>query len=136
MDYTSILIRIFQLFARLGRIIRTGGGRMLLNLSKLREEKQISQAKLGEIIGVTQPTINKYENHDNQPDFDTLKKIADYFETSVDYLIGHTDIRRRIEQTEAYELNETEQNLIDSFRDLTSEQRQCILMTVKTFLKR
>lgn len=109
---------------------------MLPNLSKLREEKNISQAKLGEIIGVTQPTINKYENHDNQPDFDTLKKIADYFETSVDYIVGHTDIRRRIEQTEAYELNETEQKLIDSFRDLTPEQRQCILMTVKTFLKR
>ena len=109
---------------------------MLPNLSKLREEKHISQAKLGEIIGVTQPTINKYENHDNQPDFDTLQKLADYFETSVDYLIGHTDIRRRIEPTEAHELNETEQQLVESFRALTPEQRRCILMTVQTFLKR
>ena len=107
---------------------------MLPNLSLLREEKHISQAKLGEIIGVTQPTINKYENHDNQPDYDTLKKLADYFETSVDFLIGHTDIRRKIEPTEAYDLNETEAALVDSFRALTPEQRQCIIMTMKAFL--
>ena len=109
---------------------------MLPNLSKLREEKKISQAKLGEIIGVTQPTINKYENHDNQPDFDTLKKLADYFETSVDFLIGHTDIRRKIEPTEAYDLNEAEAALVDSFRDLTPEQRECIRMTMKAFLNK
>ena len=109
---------------------------MLPNLSKLREEKQISQAKLGEIIGVTQPTINKYENHDNQPDFETLKKLADYFETSVDFLIGHTNIRRKIEPVDTYALNEIESELIDSFRALTPEQRKCILMTVKTFLNK
>ncbi len=109
---------------------------MLPNLSLLREEKHISQAKLGEIIGVTQPTINKYENHDNQPDYDTLKKLADYFETSVDFLIGHTDIRRKIEPTEPHSLNETEAALVDSFRALTPEQRQCILMTVKAFLNK
>lgn len=106
---------------------------MLPNLSILREEKHISQAKLGEIIGVTQPTINKYENHDNQPDFDTLKKLADYFETSIDFLVGHTDIRRKIEPTEPYELNETESALVDSFRELTPQQRECILMTIRLF---
>lgn len=109
---------------------------MLRNLRQLRDSKGISQQMLADAIGVSQPSINKYENHNIEPDIETLRRIADYFETSVDYIVGHTDIRRRIEQTEAYELNETEQKLIDSFRDLTPEQRQCILMTVKTFLKR
>ena len=109
---------------------------MLKNLKQLRSQRGISQQQLATILGLSQQSINKYENHNIEPDIETLRRIADYCETSVDYIVGHTDIRRRIEQTEAYELNETEQNLIDSFRDLTSEQRQCILMTVKTFLKR
>lgn len=109
---------------------------MLKNLRLLRDDKGISQQTLADAIGVSQPSINKYENHNIEPDIETLRRIADYFETSVDYLIGHTDIRRRIEPTEAHELNETEQQLVESFRALTPEQRRCILMTVQTFLKR
>ncbi len=109
---------------------------MLPNLRLLRESKGISQQILGDAIGVSQPSINKYENHNIEPDIETLRRIADYFETSVDFIVGHTDIRRRIEPTEAYALNETESSLIDSFRMLTPAQRECILMTVKTFLNK
>ena len=70
---------------------------MLENLKKLREEAGVSQKNLAEVIGVSQQSINKYENHNIEPDIGTLIRIADYFSTSVDYLIGHTDIRRKIE---------------------------------------
>lgn len=109
---------------------------MLPNLRMLREAKGISQQTLGDAIGVSQPSINKYENHNIEPDIETLRRIADYFETSVDYLIGHTDIRRRIEPTEAHDLNQTESDLVDSFRALTPAQRECILMTIRTFLNK
>ena len=109
---------------------------MLPNLSKLREEKHISQQKLAEILGVTQPTINKYENHNNEPDFATLCRMADYFSTSVDYIIGHTDVRRKIEPVEEFALNEEEQSLIQSWRTLSPEERECILTVMRTLTRR
>ena len=52
----------------------------------------ISQQQLGEIVGVSQQSINKYENHNVEPDVATLCALADYFQTSVDYLVGHTQV--------------------------------------------
>ena len=70
-----------------------GGVFMLPNLKSLRDEYGISQQKLAEIINVTQQSINKYENQNTAPDVDVLIRMADYFNTSIDYLLGHTDIR-------------------------------------------
>ena len=87
---------------------------MLKNLKKLRENAGISQKQLADSIGISQQSINKYENHKIEPDIDTMVKIADYFETSVDYLIGHSTIRRKIESTKEYALNADECSLIVS----------------------
>ena len=52
---------------------------MVQNLKQLRLEKNLSQNKLAEIIGVSQQSINKYENHNIEPDievpFDYQKSI-------------------------------------------------------------
>lgn len=108
---------------------------MLNNLRKLRLEKGMSQQKLAEMTGVTQQAVNKYENHNVQPDLSVLIKMADIFETSVDHLIGNTDIRRRIENTEPYSLNADEANLIDSYRRLTDRQRESIKSITAAFLE-
>lgn len=52
---------------------------MIQNLKILRNKKGISQQKLADAIGVSQQSINKYENHKIEPDIDTLIKIADFF---------------------------------------------------------
>ena len=109
---------------------------MLPNIKRLRQEYGISQQRLADAIGVSQPSINKYENHNIEPDIDVLKRLADYFNTSVDYLVGHTDVRRRIEHTEVYYLNPDEIALMTRFRSLTEEEKRCIDMTVRAFLKR
>ena len=64
---------------------------MVKNLKKLRTEKGISQQKLAEALGVSQQAINKYENQNCEPDIDMLIAMADYFGTTVDYLIGKKD---------------------------------------------
>ena len=69
---------------------------MLPNLKLLRKEYGISQQRLADEIGISQPSINKYENHDIEPEIEILIRLADYFNTSVDYIIGHTDVRRKI----------------------------------------
>ena len=63
-------------------------------LKELREEKQITQKSLADILGLnSRTTIANYEQNDREPDFETLIKIAKYFEVSIDYLLGQTDKR-------------------------------------------
>ena len=109
---------------------------MLPNLKLLRKESGISQQKLADSIGMSQQSINQYENHDTEPDIMTLCKLADYFETSVDYLIGHTDIRNHIEPTSAYHLNADEGGVIDKYRALTPRERACVAQVIDTLLEK
>lgn len=106
---------------------------MLINLRLLREEAGVSQKHLAEVIGVSQQSINKYENHNIEPDIETLIRIADFFETSVDYLIGHTTVRRKIENVTAYELNEEESHVMEQFRRLSPKQRGCIMVVMEGY---
>ena len=61
------------------------------NLKALRLEAHISQAELAEKMGVGQRTVSNWERGARQPDYDTLIKIAKYFEVSTDYLLGVVD---------------------------------------------
>ena len=67
------------------------------NLKLLRHQKALSQQKLADILHISQQSVYKYENGITTPDLQTLMKIADFFDTSVDYLIGYTDIPHKIE---------------------------------------
>lgn len=60
-------------------------------LTALRKEKKLLQADVANKIGIARATYGAYEQGNRQPDFDTLERIADYFEVSIDYLLGRTD---------------------------------------------
>ncbi len=107
---------------------------MLKNLKKLREEKGVSQKQLADVVSVSQQSINKYENHNIEPDIDTLIKMADYFETSVDYIIGHSNIRRKIEVVNSYDLNIEEAKLIENYRNLSNKQRKSIGLIIENYM--
>lgn len=47
--------------------------------------------QLGEQVGSTKATIGNFENGNKKPSLDLLIKLADYFEVSIDYLVGRTD---------------------------------------------
>ncbi len=61
----------------------------LKNLRTLREQRGLSQQKLAEKFCLSQQSIYKYENGLAEPDFATLKQFADFFHTTIDYLIGY-----------------------------------------------
>ena len=109
---------------------------MLKNVRLLREERKISQQKLADVIGVSQQSVNGYENQDHQPDIATLIKMADYFETSIDYIVGHTSLRNRIEIVENYALNEQEAALMDRYRSLPASSRKVIGDLMADMLKK
>ncbi|MBR5884092.1 MAG: helix-turn-helix transcriptional regulator [Bacteroidaceae bacterium] len=107
---------------------------MLPNLKILRQERGISQQRLADAIGVSQQSINQYENHSVEPDISILSRLADHFNTSIDFIVGRTDIRRPIEHTEAFHLNRDESDVITQYRALKGSEKQCIAMMIKTLL--
>lgn len=60
-------------------------------LKELRKQKHISQVKLSMDLNLAQNTISQYETETRQADYQTLILIADYFNVSIDYLLGRTD---------------------------------------------
>ena len=64
---------------------------MEFRLKKLRKEKNISQLKLAIDLNMNQNSISRYENYEREADYKTLIKFADYFDVSLDYLLGRTD---------------------------------------------
>ena len=63
----------------------------MFRLKELRTNYKISQVKLAIDLNLSQNSISRYENGEREADYDTLVAIADYFNVSVDYLLGRTD---------------------------------------------
>ena len=63
----------------------------MFKLKELRKKNHISQVKLALEMNMAQNTISQYENEVRQADYETLIAFADYFDVSVDYLLGRTD---------------------------------------------
>ena len=60
-------------------------------LKELRESIGMSQAKLAEAIGSTQSSVNRYENGQSGVPIPLLRRYADYFDVSLDYIFARTD---------------------------------------------
>lgn len=105
---------------------------MVKNLRQLRMSKGISQEKLAELVGVSQQAINRYENHKFEPDISTLILLADHFNTTVDYLIGHAPT----DGAEELELDKEEWELLRNYRGLTRKEKDSILLVMKNYLEK
>ena len=64
---------------------------MEFRLRKLRKMKKISQLKLALDLNMNQNSISRYENGEREADYKTLIRFADYFNVSLDYLLGRSD---------------------------------------------
>lgn len=60
-------------------------------LRSLRRDKGISQEILGSALTVDKSTISLYESGKRKPDYEIIEKLADYFNTTTDYLLGRSD---------------------------------------------
>lgn len=68
---------------------------MYKRIRDLREDSDLSQTKVAEILGMSQTGYSKYETGENDIPTAVLIKLARFYETSVDYLLGETEIRER-----------------------------------------
>ena len=61
-------------------------------LRKLRERRRISRCVLSELCGLNRDAVRRYERGEARPTMDALMSLADYFEVSLDYLTGRSDV--------------------------------------------
>jgi transcriptional regulator with XRE-family HTH domain len=66
---------------------------MYPRLRNLREDKDMSQTEMGKILGMSQTGYSKYETGENDIPTAILLELADYHNTSVDYLLNLTDVK-------------------------------------------
>lgn len=74
------------------------------NIRNLREDSDLTQQDLADILHINRRTYSAYENGVNSMTPETLIKIANFYNTSVDYLLGRTDVKT------PYPSNSQEQN--------------------------
>lgn len=108
---------------------------MVKNLKGLRIEKGISQQQLAALLGLSQQSINKYENHQVEPDITTLCAMADFFHCSIDYLVGRSSQREET-LSHPYNLSYEEAMIVDCFRELSRTERTCIATLVEIHTKK
>lgn len=70
----------------------------------LRKEKKLSQNELGKSIGVSQTTVTAWETGRAEPASTYIKKLADFFNVSADYLLGRPEKKISSEEQETKDL--------------------------------
>jgi transcriptional regulator with XRE-family HTH domain len=107
---------------------------MLKNLRYLREKRGLSQAQFARAIGISQQSVCKYENQTTVPGVEMLTQIADFFDTSIDFLVGNTDIERRYETVYEYDLNDNEMQMMEKYREFDKDGQNALLSLLDVFV--
>ncbi len=97
-------------------------------LKQLREAKSLTQLRLAMELNVSQETISGYEIGKAVPPAEMLVKLADTLDTSVDYILGRTDIKSTLR---ASELSEQEAEILTILRKQPEDKRIFVFDLIK-----
>jgi len=97
-------------------------------LKQLREAKNLTQLRLAMELNVSQETISGYEIGKAVPPAEMLVKLADTLDTSVDYILGRTDIKSTLR---ASELSEQEAEILIILRKQPEDKRIFVYDLIK-----
>lgn len=92
------------------------------NLKNLREKKGITQVKLSVDIEVSQEIISQYELGKTKPTVESLIKLADYFNTSTDYLLNRTNNPLPIQNLNKKDIEITD--ITEKYNSLSTEDKK------------
>lgn len=106
----------------------------------LRQEMGIRQSELSRRLGIPQATLSGYEHGHREVGAEWLTKIAEFFDVSVDYLIGATEFKKGIRYMEDVFLDDGGENIrnrdfFDMTEKLTPEGKSVIVNMVEMLLK-
>jgi len=100
-------------------------------LTMLRKERHLTQGQMAEKLDVSRPSYTCYELGNSFPTVITLCKIADFFEVSLDYLVGRTNDRKVDAADPKRAIQELQ--MLDTFRKLSPEQREKLSELMRLF---
>lgn len=86
-------------------------------LKRLRKELKLTQEQLSHELNIARSTISGYETERKEPDYDTLIYIANYFDVSIDYILGRTNVRK-------YPVEIVKDEAIDDIDNLSPESKE------------
>lgn len=92
------------------------------NLRILRKNLNKTQAQIAEGLNIKRATYARYENNETEPDFETLQKMAEYFNCSIDYIIGKGN---------GHDKSKIKNDLINTIQSLTDEECDRVLAFIK-----
>lgn len=109
------------------------GGR----LKSARNKKKLTQEDVAVKLGIDDTTISKYENDKSEPDNQTLKRLSDLYECSIDYLMGKTNNPTQVLTNETREfvtdLGMTDDEIMEKYK-LKFKGRELSPETIKKVL--
>jgi len=95
-------------------------------LRNLIEERNLTQKRVANDLNIAPSTMGGYVQGSSEPDFDTLKKLAEYFHVSTDYLLGV-----KVNGCTCF----GEEELLRVFRSLTAQQQSIFIEQGKVFIR-
>ena len=66
-----------------------------MNLREIRKKHNLTLKELADYLNVSESAISQYENNKREPDYNTLCKLADFFQVTIDYLLGRDNIEKK-----------------------------------------
>jgi transcriptional regulator with XRE-family HTH domain len=108
-------------------VAKEGESVLRLRLKEIRELCGLSQQALADAIGEAQSSVGGWESGRGTPRYQTLLKIADYFDVSLDYLVGRSDVQtvaKRAKEEPA--LTDHERALIRRYRAISPVEQAMI----------
>ena len=104
-----------------------------MRLKELRQIKGLTQSQLADKLGCNQTAIGKYERGDLQPRIETLFKLANIFDCSIDYLLGYEkDAEYSYANTNP---SDKEKRILELFGQLPEDGQQTIIDTMRFMVK-
>lgn len=98
-------------------------------LKELRKERGLTQQQVANVLSISARGYTYYELGTNEPSLSALKKLSDFFNCSIDYLVGREDDFGNItiqNENTAPALTEQERQLLDDFRHVDMRNRDRI----------
>ena len=102
------------------------GENMKIRIKELRSEFGLSQQDLAEKLNVSQKCVSNWENGVNEPDYQSLRLIANLFDVSTDYLLGIDEAK-----SENTFLTPLDKSLMSVIKNLPLEKKKALLELLK-----
>lgn len=115
-------------------------------LKDLRKARGKTQQQMSEVLSVLRSTYGEYERGKIAPPMDKLQTLAAYFDVSIDYLIGNSNVKRSNSETPPEDISESLARILDSLQNtndvltfdwetLDDDSRELLINSIENSLK-